>query len=375
VSQPSIHFPLIYDPGDGGVSKLLDGVARWIASDPIAELLALFPSELRRPPGFDSHDPFEVIDALWHVDVTDTPHDWEEFGTTWDSRDDTWRQLMRERVELTGKSDFVIERAAALGLRESSAPTPGQHDAFISLGGARLAPLCRTRQLVEHWGGDADSHHLVLLGVARPLNAKIREPEVVAEYAPDGPQTEFDLMVAAGRFELQRQLSLSLAPEPDEKYEWAHEKPYEAARWWTWSLEDGRSVHGVQAPTARPGYPANTAESVDFVARGVEAVPMWNHVAHEGAEGRARTGLGLELGSVVLSTSAIYVTFQHLDAVGILGIDRNCRVQTVAHPIAWSEPRIPNPAFQTATTYLQEVRSTFQAALRLVRHLRELERG
>lgn len=79
---------------------------------------------------------------------------------------------------------------------------------------------------------------------------------------------------------------------------------------------------------------------------------------------------GLRLGaddSVVLCTSAIYAPFQHLDAVRVLGVGLGCRMQTVAFSIEWN--RATAPHLQSATQYLQEIRSTFQAALRFVDHV------
>jgi hypothetical protein len=111
---------------------------------------------------------------------------------------------------------------------------------------------------------------------------------------------------------------------------------------------------------------ADTAASLDFLAGGVERVRRSAATVPKSGGGTAAHGLRLRAGArVLLCTSAIYQTFQQLVAVRVLGAGLNCHVETMAFPIHWNQ-QATSVNLQTASLYLQEIRSTFQAALNLV---------
>jgi hypothetical protein len=357
----STPFPLTYDP-TAGLDAFLSGVASWIASDEIAELFARVPAHdpgghpdgvrLVRPDVLDVDDPVAAIHGLQRI------ADWRTHGTAWDTRDDDERQVIDRTLRHGREADEVIRLAERLGLRSSSTPASGKHTAFVALGGARLAPLCRTRHLAESSEGRRWPMHFVLLGAARELRSDERDSDNVREYAL-GARTEYDLMVHAGA----RWLGIDPATPRLDEHGVHPQDPHQSWGWQTWGHRR-TTVHAVHAPTRRPGKRANTEESLVFTATGLGGIQSPPRPPAGNAD-QAQTGLALAAGdSVVLGTSAIYAPFQHLDAVRVLGAGLGCRVQTVAFPIEWNRGTAPN--LQSATNYLQEIRSTFQAALRFV---------
>lgn len=384
----STSFPLLYDPERR--DEFLDEVTAWLGSQAVGWLLDNVPTfpdaerrsnprALGRPAALRGSDLgfFDAVDALAELE------EWRVFGTAWDTRHKEERQAVDLAFEHgTVHEEDVRSRARELGMRSSRRPSGGDHRAIVALGGARMAPLNRTQWLVEHLAPESiTADNLVALGSNRPLDED-RELQLAElhQYAADDPRTEIDLMEAALRFELE------LPPEWDYT-EVSEGVPADDKTHWMWKrCRDVRvgaagaelDVHLVQAPTTDPYRKrVDTAESLEFLAGGVSALagrPL------ELVSGRPDLAYGLRLGrdrpdrdSVVLSTSAIYGPYTQLVGVRVLGLVRECRVQTVTHPLEFG--RLPVPAFQTGLQYVQEVRSTFQAALDLADALRAPERS
>lgn len=351
-------FPRRFDPGDR--DGYLRALACWIASDEIGWLIENIPAYpdketdpvlLTRPAGLERDDP---LTAIWRLDEM---CDWRKHGTGWDTRTTVWSPTLgRERPFVTESlasgslADRVIAKATSLGMRTDAPPTAGEHDAFVALGGARMAPLMRTRLLAEH--ANPPPRDIVLLGAPRSALEDFETPGV-AEYAP-GAQTEFDLMVAAGRSELR------IAGKPTVEVGEA-ESVFDGWCWWRWNRP--QAIHAVSAPTSTPGRRADTGGSLAFVAGGVDAVLPHNPAVAAAVDGIAVRGLELVDAKVVVSTSAIYL-FQGIEAVRVLGVERECEVELATFPIDWNPAR-GVPSLRTATNYMQETRSIFQAALRL----------
>ena len=314
---------------------------------------------LRRPAALDASDPLAAIRALDDIAL------WREHGTAWDARNNRERQLIEDTLVDGARAARVVELCEQLGLRSHHQPAPGPHDAFLVLGGARLAPLMRARWMAQ---ASSSATHTVLLGAPRVLKAQERDAAGVQDYAP-GALTEFDLMRHAGRCELGLQLGAATVESaiaagaagrtvaPHQVWEWHH-----------WPLGGDALVHAISAPASIPGSRTNTEGSVCFAAGGLQRVDPVRRRLAAGNARRAVAGLELRPGaSLVCFTSAIYAPYQQLEVVRALGIDGGCHVQTVAHPVDWNLS-IEHDNLRTATTYLQEVRSTFQAALRLADH-------
>jgi hypothetical protein len=333
MSASGVSFPTKFDRRTGGLATFMEGAAAWVTSKPMAELFEVMGE---RPPrsatGGDA-----VATILGLVEISD----WLVDDTLWDFvyRGGGERQEALEALKDDERQHLVIALADQLGLRSATAPSTQRRTISMALGGARRAPLTRLRWLLEDEKGRPRKRpeRLVLLGSSRELLDIEREPGVVDDYAPDA-ETEFDLMVGAGTslFGLRPDHPLESSDEdlsPDD----VHER----RRWWTWDI-DGMLIDAVQAPTRRPGKRVNTFEQVQHAA--------------------AYLDLGPE-DAVVISTSAIYVPYQQ--AVCVRALESfGCAVQTVGHPIEWN-PAAAAPNLRSATNYLQEIRNTFKALLRL----------
>ncbi len=333
MSADGVSFPTTFDPRAGGLAEFMEGAAAWVTSAPMVELFEVMGERPPRPAtGGDA-----VATILGLLDISN----WLVDDTLWDSvyKGGGERQEALDALKDDDRQLSVIELADRLGLRSAADPPAGDRSIFVALGGARRAPLMRLRWLLE----DEDERprprprRLVLLGSSRPLLDVERPAGVTDDYAP-GAANEFDLMVGAG--------TSLLGFRPDHPLEASDEDlspddVHQRRRWWTWNVE-GLTVDAVQAPTRRPGKRVNTFEQVQHAA--------------------AYLDLGAE-DAVVVSTSAIYVPYQHAVCVRALQ-DFGCTLQTVGHPIEWN-PSAASPNLRSASNYLQEIRNTFRALLML----------
>ena len=326
-----------------------------------------------RPAGLDGWDtnPEAAILSLFDV------NDWLARGSCWDFRGVKGVERQEAEDRLIADDDLrdeIVQQAERLGMATATVPATADLTVFLALGGARLAPLNRTRNLVEALPGNPGVKHLFLLGTNRPLLEAELESDEVAAYAP-GAASEFDMMEGAGRRLLglaPEHLTVDLGGEdPNDVYQdWA---------WKIWRLPADRQtsrgellVHAVKAPTGRPGYRANTPETVEFIVKVMAGDAGFDHPATKVRE-QIPTEIRPRAGTLfVLSTSAIYRPFQHLDGCRILG-PSNYRVQTVGHPLEWTPPveshaggMRPVVNLRESINYLQEIRSTIKAAKRLL---------
>ena len=329
---------------DDDVDEFVSAVADWIRSEPMQRLLEL--NGLPVPPWHDG-SPREVIRRLNEIE----PH-WTENGTTWDFRYADGRSLERqdilyERLKQDNGRELVVEAADQLGLRRERAPRHERYKAVVVLGGARLAPLNRTRWAAQHLDGGCEAEHVVLLGALRDVSAGERES--TDEYA-ENAETEFDLMRYAGA----RRLGFD-ADAPDMTKSWSEpaEQPADTAvehrnawaRHWVYETGGGVRVDVMAAPSREPQVRrANTADSLVFMADRLDFRPD---------------------DTIALVTSAIYWPFQEIAAVQALGLDHRVGgIETLAFPNSWSHPTAGGNIHEPHN-YLQECRSVFQAALRL----------
>jgi len=199
------------------------------------------------------------------------------------------------------------------------------------LGGARLSNLFRVRrarQLLDR--GSFEAETIVLLGAMREVMES--ERQATDSYAP-GAQTEFDLLVRAAQLELgsdRRGGSVTDGTNGPR------------VRMFSSSVHGDLTVHALAAPSREPGKRrANSADSYAFF--------------HETL--RPPTG-----SSCLLITSQIYVPYQHLEAVRTLALPYELELEAIGFPIRWGGSL---QGLRTPANYLQEIRSTIQAAARL----------
>lgn len=234
----------------------------------------------------------------------------------------------------------VVELARDLGLVDNHPPRRRNVDFLLILGGARLSNLLRPRYAGELIStGLADPRQMVLLGASRAVMPS--ERDATDSYAPKA-NTEFDLLTAAAGQEF--------GFDPETREEEGNEDPDNPnASWRVWEIPAevvgiGRSIIAIEAPSPEPqSRRANTADAYSFFAR------------YRKLERRS---------SCLLVTSQIYVPYQHLEAVRSLAVPFGLELETVGFPADWQAQL---QGMQRPVNYLQEVRSTIQAANRVHR--------
>lgn len=234
-----------------------------------------------------------------------------------------------------------------LGLTFAQVPLRRSVDLILILGGAKLSGLLRAEraaQLLRE--GAVGASAVVLLGSNRPVTDA--ERAATDTYAR-GAATELDLMVAgaAHAFRATADSEGEAYTDPDSKNRsWSirHLTPRVPVA----GVED---VVAVAAPSTAPDKrPANTADTYAFLAE------------------RASLTVGTR---ILIVTSQVYVGYQHLEAVRNLAIPYDVDLETIGFPSDWHADL---QGMQHLSNYLQELRSTIQAARRLyAQHLADVQ--
>jgi hypothetical protein len=331
----------------GEPAAVLDGVARWITSAPLRDLVAAFGG---RWPGGDSPSLLAWLDAF--------------SAANWDFRAGAERPDAREPDLDPDVAALVEASAAALGMVDAKPPPRRAYRHLIVLGGLAHACLRRTVYAAHllHRGTVADG--VGVLGSLRPLT-----PAERALPAVNGCHTEADVLdlavrrafaVGAGDV-LGLAGTLGVATDPlaagiASAVEGAtaasgraigDASAAEGAGWSsdgavrTYRPAVGPPVTVVAAPSSEPGVRrAHTADTQRFWAR---------HAALSRGD------------RVLVVTAPIYVPFQHCDAVRTLGLPYGCAVDTIGvDPRLADDLALPEPTL-TPGRYLQEIRSAIRS--------------
>lgn len=277
----------------------------------------------------------------------------EAFSEKWD-----FRRIARERGALaddmvrqghgsarwlsaaTGLSEpaeaRILEHATHLGLVQARHPTLSRYDYIVVLGGARLSCKFRPLLAAELIRSGVGSKQVVLLGAARPVADS--ERDATDTYAP-GASNEFDLLVAG----TQKAFGFDGSAFREERYD----DPASANLSWvvrhlTTTFQGAPlEITAVCAPSSDPLHRrANSADTLLFFLQ------------HEHVKAGA---------TLLLITSQIYVPYVQLEALRTVALPFQTSVETIGYPAHWM-PRLQG--LQNANHYLQEIRSTLQAARR-----------
>ncbi|MDN3351970.1 hypothetical protein [Actinomadura sp. DC4] len=317
--------PLVPAPGGGvDTAEVEDAIRAWVTHPAFMRLVADFGG-----PAVDRDLP-EYLAAL------------EEFSVAWDFRAGRERNLAHSKEVLEGDEGKIFDAARTLGLRDAfERPAKARYDHCLILGG--MVRACVVRPLwaagLRHTG--VEFGDVTALGGFRRLGGD--EP-ALAEIAGMG-----DVVDELHAMDVGLRRAFAVAGEPKMEGEYIPEDPNRG-----WAVRryhaDGLPLTVVAAPSTQPETRrANTADTYAW----------W-------AENVAELGPGHR---VLLVTSAIYVPFQHADAVRMLASVHGCAVETVG-----AAPELtgglPQQNF-AATNYLQEMRSTIRAMRMLQRHLRQ----
>jgi hypothetical protein len=266
-----------------------------------------------------------------------------EFSRCWDFRNiqknaediktgEKARWLVKEEVLSEPQTAATMKAATKMGLVDSTQSVNKQYDSILVLGGARMSCLYRmkyARELCESHGVNAKE--IVGLTGMRPISET--ERSATDTYAPKA-NTEFDLMCAAAQktFDMLEIGQLEKGLSDNLNNAWAVMRYGEEI-----------PITVLAAPSSEPmKRRANTADTFSFW--------MKHH--------RDNTGKRL-----LLITSQIYVPYQQLEAVRILGFPHGCSIETVGFPREWS---VNLQGAQTAVNYLQEIRSALLSMKKIV---------
>jgi DNA-binding SARP family transcriptional activator len=329
--------PVKTAPTADDVSAVLQQLQQWAESESVLALFDAWEWEepLPRPTGTTYIERFLELESATEA---------------WNYRRyafERWQQLLANLPKPF--QDQVIEAAEELGMREWAIPLQDHYQIGVALGGARRAPLCRTKwlELLSHrCQFDAFGYATSL----RPIDE--RAERAYTTYAPRA-ETEFDLMHHAAR----------LAPGLGHIHRWRDEPDFESdypTRWWASSL----IRYYERAPAEAPmfGVAAASQKPLEHRPRTPETLRTLYGVAV------GNQSCSLEPGSrILLVTSAIYVPYQQIEALRVLGLPSALVIETVAHPREWTAEAQAAPLqnYQLVGNYLQEIRSAIEACRRL----------
>jgi hypothetical protein len=324
-----------YDNSDP--QSVIEGIAKWVGSQATSDLVDAFGGSM---PMGRSEESLEYL---------------EEFSAEhWDFRRGSERHEARQERFDPWVDRLVQEAAYALGMLGTTYPEHRQYDHVLVLGGLFGTCLVRAEYAAELMNVMVDAPSVSGLGSFRLLND--RDHEAAEPLGVKGIRFEVDAMDAAmtrafgitGKPYVKTKGDPSVAPETSSKI-----LTYESAK--------GPKVLVVAAASSEPTRRrADTADTCTF----------W---ADEGAV--------LQPGDrVLVVTSAIFVPFQHADAVTTLGLRYRCSVNTVGiehrtHPVEHDPDgaaiELDGRHYRIdpgdTAKYLQEVRSAIRSMARLHR--------
>ena len=261
------------------------------------------------------------------------------FSSIWDRRNGQSRLVFKDETESRDdeRAEFIYASAKELGLLRPGPPTLTEPEYLLILGGLATGVEPRVLHSAELLSqGVVMTDCVAALTSFRPLHE--REFPAAQHYAPEA-KYEIDLLTAMldQIFTGHGQWTETLTGDPSAD-------PYRA--------EDRRERSGhprLITYAARSGDPknraANTADTyIQFAA---------DNQLHDGQ-------------TVLIVTSAIYVPFQHMDAVRVLGPFR-VAIESIGVPSSSSRTSHPPSA------YLQEVRSCLRSAQALLQTRRPVD--
>lgn len=255
-----------------------------------------------------------------------------DLSAVWDRRSGRSRLEIDDAgldVELKSR---LVGWAGELGLVDGAPPSAAHHDIVLVLGGLVTGCVSRVKHLADLIGrGEVRVPRIALLGSFREL--KEAELALAGEVAP-GARTEVEVLMA---------MADSLQPGGGRWHSEQRGDPLAdpaRAELVAGRGEDPQVVAFAAASGAPAERPANTADTYRQVA----------------------THLRFTAGTrVLIVTTHIYATYQHWDAVRILGLPYGVELETVGTP-----PAVSRRAF-TPAWYAQEIRSTLRSGRDLVK--------
>jgi len=304
-------------PALAGTGSLRAGISEWIGSPALSALVAEFSHRGETMPSASLPETLAWLD---------------EFSARWDYRAGKERNLAAETEFDEEVTELVLAAADALGLRGAHPPAASRYDYVLILGGLVRACIARPLHAAALLSsGDIAAARVVALGGYRALGGN--ELPLARTLELDEHNDEFDVMDAGVRraFALQ-----------DPVRETGENSDVVGASWRARDYEtsDGLQVSVVAAPSSEPGVRrANTPDTYGWFA---------SEVAH------LKPGQRL-----LIVTTAIYVPFQHANALRMFALPYGAVVDTVGVDPGEVDPGLAQTFLPHQ--YLQEVRSAIRA--------------
>jgi len=332
--DPAFHIVL---QSDGSLAKVIrTKIKAWITSPWFVDLLELFDGHIALQGRLE-----EVLERL------------EIFSDRWDFRrmarergvptDDKLRQGFGAARWLTAATHLsedaearILEDARHLGLVHAQDPIQSSYNYILVLGGARLSCKLRPMRAVEVIRAGIRVNAVALLGAARPVVDS--ERDATDTYAPRAVD-EFDLIVAGA----QQAFGFDERTFDEERYDHPSNSNLGwVVRHFKASFEGlPLRVLAMAAPSSDPlRRRANSADTLVFFLD-------WEKVPPNS--------------KLLLITSQIYVPYVQLEALRTIAVPRQLLVETIGFP---GDRMREIQGLSSTNHYLQEIRSTIQAARR-----------
>lgn len=301
---------------------------RWVISAPLRAMAEA--SGWPWPGG--SGDTLALLDSL------------AERSADWDFRNTRERNYIEGApAQVNGRvipNDLVLAAARALGLVDATPVARRTFSHVVVLSGLARACVNRTHFTAELLRNGIKAGSVAVLGAHRKLGGA--EPEQARGLGFGELNDEADVIVAATRqaFGLGEAAS---AQESEPAFDPDQPEQFHAA----WARYRWDSVEVLIVPSSEPAV------------RRADTVEQLSHWA-----GLAGVGGGDD---VLVVTTQIYVPFQYMEALRVLGFERGCGVYSCGVDAATS--LLPGKLFG-GRDYLQEIRSALRSAPMLLRAAR-----
>lgn len=309
------QVPLPESPTEHGVERARFSIAAWVKSDALSALAEAF--------GGIPEDGSLASRLAWLDNFSEQK---------WDYRKGQERNLAHSEDFDSATEDLILAAADALGLMTGRSPRFSSYDHMLILGGLVRACVLRPRLARSLLGEGLEVGEITALGAFRPLRG---DEHSLAEAAGlSGLENEVEAMEAGMRqaFDLTEPSAVDADEDTENPNLRRHLARYEASS----------PITVVAAPSSDPARRANTPDTYRYWAE---------HIARLAEQRGPR---------VLLVTSAIYVPFQHADAIRMLGLPYDAIVDTIGVDPKEVDDEALRQQF-APTSYLQEVRSAIRA--------------
>jgi hypothetical protein len=331
-ASPVVFGPVPLPAGESGGYKpaaLAEALRGWATSEPVRVLADAS--------GWDWPAETDTLALLERL---------ADLSADWDFRRSRERNFIEgASAEVNGHEipdALILAAARALGLVDAAAVTGRKFSHLVVLSGLVSACVNRTHWAAELIRGGLAADAVAVLGAHRTLGGA--EPRQARDAGLGDLVDEAEVIVAATRqaFGLGAPLA---ARESRPSADPAHPAMFHAAS----AHHQWSCVEVVIAPSGEPDRRrANTADQLRY----------WADMAGVGGKH-----------DVLILTTQIYVPYQHMETVRVLGLERGCGVYSCGVDMEFS--LLPRATQFGGRDYLQEIRSALCAALALLRAARE----